>query len=97
MKDQINKPVDRAIWHIEHLIRNPSITEHMRAPVHNLAWYQYFLVDVLGFLLTVLLLLVFLLYKLCTLCCSLGVSSSREKRTETSSDRKKVNSRKKKN
>eukprot|EP00092_Neocalanus_flemingeri_P013186 GFUD01014211.1.p1 GENE.GFUD01014211.1~~GFUD01014211.1.p1 ORF type:complete len:520 (-),score=100.48 GFUD01014211.1:177-1736(-) len=69
LKDQINKPIDRTIWHIEHLIRNPGLIDHMRPPVHNLTWYQYFLLDVMAFLASLLLLMTYLFYRLLRLCC----------------------------
>ena len=78
LKDQMTKPLDRAVWHIEHLIRNPNIIEHMRAPVHDLAWYQYFMLDVLIFLLSMLFMLGFLVYKLLALCPVWRSSSTRK-------------------
>ena len=78
LKDQMTKPLDRAVWHIEHLIRNPNIIEHMRAPVHDLAWYQYFMLDVLFFLLSMLVMLGFLVYKLLALCFVWRSSSTRK-------------------
>ena len=71
--DQIDKPLDRAVWWIEHLIRHPSLATHMKSPVHNLTWYQYYLLDVLALLGTVLFLVLFILYKVFTcLCCRGG-------------------------
>ena len=40
LTDQINKPLDRAVWHIEHLIRHPGMIDYIRPPVHDLAWYH---------------------------------------------------------
>merc|ERR1712098_515819 len=80
LKDQINKPLDRAVWHIEHLIRNPNIIEHMRPPVHDLAWYQYFMLDVFSFLLSMLVILVFLLFKILTFCSSKAKKSDSKKK-----------------
>ena len=71
--DQIDKPLDRAVWWIEHLIRHPSLATHMKSPVHNLTWYQYYLLDVLALLGTVLFLVLFIIYKVLTcLCCRGG-------------------------
>ena len=39
LTDQIDKPLDRAVWWIEYLIRHPKLGEYMRSPVHDLAWY----------------------------------------------------------
>ena len=48
LNDQITRPLDRAVWWIEHIIRHPHMYEG-KSPVHKLAWYQYFLLDVLAF------------------------------------------------
>ena len=69
LTDQINKPLDRAVWHIEHLIRYPGMIDYVRPPVHDLAWYQYAMLDVLAFLLSLVLLLLYFLYKLLSCVC----------------------------
>ena len=84
LKDQINKPIDRTIWHIEHLIRNPNLIEHMRPPVHDLTWYQYFMLDVMAFLGSLIVLVIFIFYKLVLVCCcrmgsNKGISNSKKK------------------
>ena len=78
LTDQINKPLDRAVWHIEHLIRHPGMIEHIRPPVHDLAWYQYFMLDVLAFLLSLLLLFLFIIYKLVSWVCCWGAKTKVE-------------------
>ena len=71
--DQIDKPLDRAVWWIEHLIRHPSLAAHMKSPVHNLTWYQYYLLDVLALIGAVLFTVLFIIYKLVMcLCCRRG-------------------------
>ena len=75
LTDQINKPLDRAVWHIEHLIRHPGMIEHIRPPVHDLAWYQYFMLDVLAFLLSLVLLFLFIIYKLVSWVCCWGAKT----------------------
>ena len=68
--DQIDKPLDRAIWWIEHLIRHPSLASHMRSPVHNLTWYQYYLLDVFALIVSVTLTVLFIFYKILKcICC----------------------------
>ena len=44
--DQENPPLDRAVWWLEFLLRHKG-TNHFRSPVHEQAWHQYFLLDVL--------------------------------------------------
>ena len=71
--DQIDKPLDRAVWWIEHLIRHPSLATHMKSPVHNLTWYQYYLLDVLGLIGAALFTVLFIIYKIIMcLCCRGG-------------------------
>ena len=71
--DQIDKPLDRAVWWIEHLMRHPSLATRMKSPVHNLTWYQYYLLDVLALLGTVVFLVLFIVYKvIMCLCCRGG-------------------------
>ena len=71
--DQINKPLDRAVWWIEHLIKHPSLASHMRSPVHNLTWYQYYLLDVLALFVFVILTVLYIFYKIISyMCCRRG-------------------------
>merc|ERR1712173_483980 len=53
LNDQINKPLDRAIWWIEHIMRHPKLYEG-KSPVHKLYWFQYLLLDVLAFFLLII-------------------------------------------
>ena len=78
LTDEINKPLERTVWHIEHLIRNPNIIDYMRPPVHNLTWYQYFSLDVIAFLVSLVLLVLFLLLKLARCCCCIRSRSDME-------------------
>ena len=71
--DQINKPLDRAIWWIEHLIRHPSLSTHTRSPIHNLSWYQYYLLDVIVLLVSIISTVLFIFYKIFKcICCRSG-------------------------
>ena len=51
LTDQETKPLDRAIWWIEHAVRHPNLAEHYRPPANQLPWYQFYLLDVISFLL----------------------------------------------
>nr|XP_048290965.1 UDP-glucuronosyltransferase 2B17-like isoform X2 [Myodes glareolus] len=48
--DQPMKPLDRAIFWIEFVMRHKG-AKHLRPLAHNLTWYQYHSLDVIGFLL----------------------------------------------
>nr|AAM51149.1 UDP glucuronosyltransferase [Rattus norvegicus] len=49
--DQPMKPLDRAVFWIEFIMRHKG-AKHLRPLGHNLPWYQYHSLDVIGFLLT---------------------------------------------
>lgn len=69
MADQINKPLDRTIWWLEHLMRHPNQYKG-KSPVHKLAWYQYFLLDVIAFIVVVVLVVIVIIKKLIfAVCC----------------------------
>ncbi len=69
LNDQINRPLDRAIWWIEHVMRHPKMYQG-RSPVHKLAWFQYFLLDVLAIYAVILYVIYKILYFLfCVMCC----------------------------
>ena len=68
MNDQITRPLDRAVWWIEHVMRHPKMYEG-RSPVHKLAWYQYFLLDVIGFLIVVLYIIIKVFIFVIGICC----------------------------
>ncbi|XP_031197876.1 UDP-glucuronosyltransferase 2B17 isoform X3 [Mastomys coucha] len=48
--DQPMKPLDRAVFWIEFVMRHKG-AKHLRPLAHNLTWYQYHSLDVIGFLL----------------------------------------------
>ena len=62
LTDQITAPLDRAVWWIEFLIRHPG-KNHMRSPVHDLTWYQYYLLDVLGVILCTIIIIIIVIVK----------------------------------
>ena len=47
--DQLMKPLDREIFWIEFVMRHKG-TKHLRPLGHNLTWFQYHSLDVIGFL-----------------------------------------------
>jgi len=67
--DTPQHPLDRAVWWLEYLLRHPH-NPGMRSPATQLAWYQYFLLDVITFFLIILALAVYLLRKLVLYCCA---------------------------
>ncbi|XP_048220628.1 UDP-glucuronosyltransferase 2B17-like isoform X2 [Perognathus longimembris pacificus] len=64
--DQPMKPLDRAVFWIEFVMRNKG-AKHLRPLAHNLTWYQYHSLDVIGFLLAGVATVMFLVIKCCLL------------------------------
>ncbi|XP_057627592.1 UDP-glucuronosyltransferase 2B17-like isoform X2 [Chionomys nivalis] len=60
--DQPMKPLDRVIFWIEFVMRHKG-AKHLRPLAHNLTWYQYHSLDVIGFLLTCVAAITFLSIK----------------------------------
>lgn len=48
-KDQPEKPVDRAVFWVEYVIRHNG-ANHLRLPGEDLNFFQYFLLDVIAFI-----------------------------------------------
>ncbi|XDB51445.1 hypothetical protein ABFV05_005061 [Capra hircus] len=65
--DQPIKPLDRAIFWIEFVMRHKG-AKHLRPAAHNLTWFQYHSLDVIGFLLACVATVVFVITK-CFLFC----------------------------
>lgn len=61
--DQPMTGLERAIWWTEYVIRHKG-AKHLRSPALDIPSYQYFLLDVIGFCLLVVLIVGHVLYKL---------------------------------
>ena len=66
--DQPVKPLDRAVFWIEFVMRHKG-TKHLRPAAHDLTWYQYHSLDVIGFLLACVATAAFALTRGCLFCC----------------------------
>ena len=66
--DQIEHPLQRATWWLEHVMRHPHEYRN-KSPVHKLSWYQYFCLDVILILGVALALFLSVLFKIVSLCC----------------------------
>jgi hypothetical protein len=67
LMDQQTMPLDRAVWWMEYAMRYPGM-KHMRSPVHDLHWTQYFLLDVITFLIFIAI-VVTGVFVTCCKCC----------------------------
>ncbi|OWK13829.1 hypothetical protein Celaphus_00017445, partial [Cervus elaphus hippelaphus] len=65
--DQPVKPLDRAVFWIEFVMRHKG-AKHLRPAAHDLTWFQYHSLDVIGFLLACVATVVFVITK-CFLFC----------------------------
>jgi len=61
--NQIDKPLDRAVWMVENLIDSPNLGEFYRSPLHDLTWYQRENLDIYLFLTLLVIFPLALLYK----------------------------------
>nr|XP_010997326.2 UDP-glucuronosyltransferase 1-3-like isoform X3 [Camelus dromedarius] len=63
-KDRPVEPLDLAVFWVEFVMRHKG-APHLRPAAHDLTWYQYHSLDVIGFLLAVVLTVVFIAFKSC--------------------------------
>ncbi|XP_070228584.1 UDP-glucuronosyltransferase 2A2 isoform X3 [Bos mutus] len=78
--DQPVKPLDRAVFWIEFVMRHKG-AKHLRPAAHNLTWYQYHSLDVIGFLLACVATAVFLVIRCCLFSCrKFGKTGKKKKR-----------------
>lgn len=60
-RDQPMTGLERAIWWTEYVIRHKG-ARHLRSPALDLPWYQFYLLDVIGFVVASLIGTIFLIY-----------------------------------
>uniref|UniRef100_A0A452TR98 UDP-glucuronosyltransferase n=1 Tax=Ursus maritimus TaxID=29073 RepID=A0A452TR98_URSMA len=65
--DQPIKPLDRAVFWIEFVMRHKG-AKHLRPASHDLTWFQYHSLDVIGFLLACVATAVFVTTQCCLFC-----------------------------
>lgn len=63
-KDRPMEPLDLAVFWVEFVMRHKG-APHLRPAAHDLTWYQYYSLDVIGFLLAVVLTVIFITFKGC--------------------------------
>ncbi|XP_051010246.1 UDP-glucuronosyltransferase 1A3 isoform X5 [Acomys russatus] len=67
-KDRPIEPLDLAVFWVEFVMRHKG-APHLRPAAHDLTWYQYHSLDVIGFLLAIVLTVVFIVFKCCAYGC----------------------------
>lgn len=63
LRDQPIKPLDNAMFWIEYVLRHKN-TDHLRIPGIDLAWYEYWLIDVFALLAPFVALFSYVTFKL---------------------------------
>ncbi|XP_029787111.1 UDP-glucuronosyltransferase 2A1 isoform X5 [Suricata suricatta] len=79
--DQPVKPLDRAVFWIEFVMRHKG-AKHLRPAAHNLSWFQYHSFDVIGFLLACVATAIFLVTKCCLFSCQKFGKTGKKKKRE---------------
>ncbi|XP_004419182.1 PREDICTED: UDP-glucuronosyltransferase 2B31-like [Ceratotherium simum simum] len=79
--DQPVKPLDRAVFWIEFVMRHKG-AKHLRPASHDLTWFQYHSLDVLGFLLACVGTAIFVITKCCLFCCQKFAKTERKEKRE---------------
>ncbi|XP_006893519.1 PREDICTED: UDP-glucuronosyltransferase 1-3-like isoform X2 [Elephantulus edwardii] len=67
-KDRPMEPLDLAVFWVEFVMRHKG-APHLRPAAHDLTWYQYHSLDVIGFLLAIVLVSTFITFKCCAFGC----------------------------
>ncbi|KAM5272475.1 UDP-glucuronosyltransferase 2B31-like [Ctenodactylus gundi] len=79
--DQPVKPLDRAVFWIEFVMRHKG-AKHLRVAAHDLSWFQYHSLDVLGFLLACVATVIFITSKCCMFCYQKYAKTGKKKKRE---------------
>ncbi|VTJ86042.1 Hypothetical predicted protein [Marmota monax] len=79
--DQPVKPLDRAVFWIEFVMRHKG-AKHLRVAAHDLSWFQYYSLDVLGFLLVCVATVMFIITKCSLFCFQMFFKTGKKKKRE---------------
>ncbi|KFO25973.1 UDP-glucuronosyltransferase 2B31 [Fukomys damarensis] len=79
--DQPVKPLDRAVFWIEFVMRHGG-AKHLRVAAHDLSWFQYHSLDVIGFLLACVATVIFIITKCCLFCYQKLAKTGKKKKRE---------------
>nr|XP_027806666.1 UDP-glucuronosyltransferase 2B15-like isoform X3 [Marmota flaviventris] len=79
--DQPVKPLDRAVFWIEFVMRHKG-AKHLRVAAHDLSLFQYYSLDVIGFLLACVATVMFIISKCCLFCFPMFFQTGKKKKRE---------------
>jgi len=75
LKDRRQTPLQEICDWVEYVLRHGG-ARHLRAQVFNIPWYQYYLLDVMAFLVAIVIMVVMVIRLacrcLCRVCCKKG-------------------------
>nr|XP_020007280.1 UDP-glucuronosyltransferase 2B4-like isoform X2 [Castor canadensis] len=78
--DQPLKPLEQAVFWIEFVMRHKG-AKHLRPAVHDLTWFQYHSLDVIGFLLACVGTVIFITTR-CLICCQKYTKTGKKKKRD---------------
>uniref|UniRef100_A0A8C6F099 UDP-glucuronosyltransferase n=2 Tax=Marmota marmota marmota TaxID=9994 RepID=A0A8C6F099_MARMA len=79
--DQPVKPLDRAVFWIEFVMRHKG-AKHLQVAAHDLSWFQYYSLDVIGFLLACVATVMFIISKCCLFCFQMFFKTGKKEKRE---------------
>jgi len=60
LRDLPRKPIDNAIWWVEHVIRHKGAL-HLRTKSRDMPWYQVQLLDIIAIILAIIILAIYII------------------------------------
>nr|CAI5829891.1 unnamed protein product [Callosobruchus analis] len=78
LHDRQVPPLQEAVYWVEYVIRHNG-AEHLRMWYVQMPWYQYYMVDVFLAIFAVIFLALYIVKKLCSICCCGGSKSTSKK------------------
>uniref|UniRef100_A0A8C0VYY3 UDP-glucuronosyltransferase n=1 Tax=Castor canadensis TaxID=51338 RepID=A0A8C0VYY3_CASCN len=79
--DQPLKPLEQAVFWIEFVMRHKG-AKHLRPAVHDLTWFQYHSLDVIGFLLACVGTVIFITTRCCLICYQKYTKTGKKKKRD---------------
>lgn len=77
--DQPMSGLEKAVWWTEYVLRHKD-TKHLRATAAKLSIIEYYLLDVIGFVLVVAIVAIYLVYRIAKVVFSVATSSTKKKK-----------------
>lgn len=80
-RDRPIEPLDLAVFWTEFVMRHKG-ADHLRSAAHDLNWIQYHSLDVIGFLIVILVTVIFVTVKSCMFCFRKCFKKTQKKKKE---------------